>query len=245
MNNSIHNFDISNYSGSLDLLLSLVRDKKVDIKNINLIELADRYLEIINSLQENEIDLASDYLVMAATLLQIKSAMILAKDELPEEIEIDRQAILLKLAEYKAFQEVSEDLKLKEINRQAIFTKNPESTEGFKLEHDESILEGHSNMVQIIIALRQMFEKTFAVKLKQAKFENFTLTPADQIIYIKELFKKHNELTFEMIFKLPSMNHFVITLLALLDLSRKQEIILTQNEQFGTITIAKGEAYES
>ncbi|WP_371246151.1 segregation/condensation protein A [Mycoplasmopsis agassizii] len=237
-------FDIGNYSGSLDLLFSLVKDKKVDIQEINLIELAEQYLAIIHNLQEQQIDLASDYLLMAATLLQIKAALILNPKDLPEEVEIDRQKILQRLAEYKAFQEVIEDLKLKEINRKAIFIKKQDNIQEFELEKDETLLDGHSSPVQIAIVLRQMFERNFAVKLRQAKFENFKLTPSDQIIYIKKLFLEKGELTFEEIFNLPSLSHFVITLMAVLDLSRRQEIVLRQDEQFGKIYISKGEAYE-
>lgn len=242
MNNT--NFNINNYSGSLDLLLSLVKDKKVNILEINLIELADRYLEIIHNLQDQQIDLASDYLVMAATLLQIKAALILNPKQLPEEIEIDKDRILQKLAEYKAFQEVVEDLKIKEEIRKEIYIKSPSNIDHLEIEKDESILDGYSSSVQIVIALRRMFERNFAIKLRQTKFENFTLTPNDQVIYIKNLFLEKSQLEFEDIFTLPSLSHFVITLMALLDLCRRQEIILKQDQQFGKIVIIKGELYE-
>nr|WP_318029373.1 hypothetical protein [Mycoplasmopsis bovis] len=89
-----------------------------------------------------------------------------------------------------------------------------------------------------------MFERTYAQQLRRTKLETFNLTPKDQIPFILNLFDSCDKVSFEMIFKQPSLNHFVITLLAVLDLSRRQIIRMYQDEQFSEIRFEKGPEYE-
>ncbi|EFF41766.1 segregation/condensation protein A [Mycoplasmopsis alligatoris] len=236
---------LDEFDGPLDLLLSLVQDKKVDIMSLNLADLATQYLEIINNLKDNQIDVAGDYLVMAATLIQIKARLLLAEPEVvDEQLQEDSRALLQRLAEYQQFKQVTSSLREHEVLRKDIYIKKPSELQEFILDHDSSRLDGNSNPFQLINVLRRMFERMYALKLRRTKLETFTLTPKDQEAYIKDLFRKHENVTFEMIFTLPSLNHFVITLVALLDLSRKQEILITQTTQYGEILINKGPEYE-
>ncbi|QSF13648.1 segregation/condensation protein A [Mycoplasma sp. Mirounga ES2805-ORL] len=239
-----YDIQLENFDGPLDLLLSLVKDKNIDIMDIDLSKLATAYLDIINKLQENEIDIAGDYLVMAATLLALKTKMMLYTPEEKPEIEVDKQEILQRLYEYQQFKEISKTLREQEQLRKEIFIKSPSDIEEFLVEDDETALDGTSNPLKLITVLRKMFERTYADQIKRTKLEHFNLTPKDQIPYILNLFDNHDEVTFEMIFKVPSLNHFVITFLAVLDLVRRQIITMSQSEQFGTINFAKGEAYE-
>ncbi|TNK87469.1 segregation/condensation protein A, partial [Mycoplasmopsis pullorum] len=89
---------LDDFDGPLDLLLSLVQDKKIDILQVNLVELATQYLNIINNLKENDIDIAGDYLVMAATLVQLKAKMILSDPVEKVQVEEDKNLILQRLA---------------------------------------------------------------------------------------------------------------------------------------------------
>ncbi|WP_406615274.1 segregation/condensation protein A [Mycoplasmopsis hyopharyngis] len=239
-------FDIKleNFDGPLDLLLSLVQDKNINIMDIDLADLATKYLAIIQSIQEQDIDIAGDYLVMAATLLQLKTRMLLYTPEEKPEIEEDKRAILARLAEYQQFKEIAGVLKNNELDRKNIFIKSPSNVEEFLVENDPTKLDGNSNPITLIKVLRQMFERTYANHLRQSKLETFTLTPKDQIPFIRSLFKNKKEVTFEEIFTVPSLNHFVITLIAVLELSKKQEIIINQKEQYGIITFTKGPEYE-
>lgn len=235
---------IENFDGPLDLLLSLVQDKHKDIMDIDVAQLASAYLSIIQDLQDHEIDLASEYLVMAATLLALKTKMILYTPEEKPEIEEDKKEILRRLYEYQQFKEISKALREREESRKEIFIKSPSDIEEFLIDDDKTQLDGHSNPLKLITILRKMFERTYAQKLRKTKLDHFQLTPQDQIPFILDLFKKHNEVTFEMIFSQPSMDHFVITFIAILVLVKSQKIILEQKEQFGTITFKKGPDYE-
>lgn len=235
---------IENFDGPLDLLLSLVQDKHKDIMDIDVAQLASAYLSIIQDLQDHEIDLASEYLVMAATLLALKTKMILYTPDEKPEIEEDKREILRRLYEYQQFKEVSKALREREESRKEIFIKSPSDIEEFLIDDDKTQLDGHSNPLKLITILRKMFERTYAQKLRKTKLDHFQLTPQDQIPFILDLFKKYDQVTFEMIFSQPSMDHFVITFIAILVLVKSQKIVLEQKEQFGTITFKKGPDYE-
>lgn len=239
-----YDIKLENFDGPLDLLLALVQDKNMDIMSVDLSALATEYLKIIDRLQENEIDVAGDYLVMAATLLALKTKMLLWTPEEKPEIEEDKREILRRLYEYQQFKEVSKALREQEALRKEIYIKKPSYIEEYLVQDDKSELQGHSNPLKLISTLRKMFERSYANQLKRTKLQHFNVTPKDQIPFIMNLFDENEVVTFEMIFTQPSLNHFVITLMAVLDLSRRQIIRLTQNEQFGEITFEKGPEYE-
>lgn len=240
------NFDIKldDFDGPLDLLLSLVQDKKISVFEINMAELTTQYLQIINNLKDSDINIASEYLVMAATLIQLKSKLLLNSPEEKEEVEIEKSNLLQQILEYKQFKEVSKTLKEKEELRDYIFIKEMSNLDQFILEKDNSKLDGTSNPVKLIMILRKMFERRFAQKLALAKLDTFKLTPKDQEGYIKNIFDNYENVTFDQIFNLPSLNHFVITLLALLDMARRQIIIIEQDEQFAELRFKRGPEYE-
>ncbi|VEU75520.1 segregation and condensation protein A [Mycoplasmopsis maculosa] len=242
--NSKYDIKLENFDGPLDLLLALVKDKNVDIMDVDVNELATAYLNIIQNLQDHEIDIASDYLVMAATLLAIKAGMMLYTPEEKPEIEENKKELLRRLYEYQQIKEISLILREHEESRKEIFIKRPSEIDEFLVDDDKSALDGTSNPLKLITILRKMFERTYAQSLRKTKLETFTLTPKDQIPHILNLFDNHEKVTFEMIFKQPSVNHFVITLLAILDLARRQIIIIHQDEQFGELSFEKGPEYE-
>lgn len=238
------NLKLNNFDGPLDLLLSLVKDKHMDVLEIDLAELATEYLKMIEVLKDQDIDLASEYLVMAATLLQLKAKMLLERPDQKEEVKKEKEDILRQLAEYQQFKKISSELRSKEELRKGIYIKTASDYTPYAYQVDESKLDGKSDAIKLIIALRKMFERVNASKLRETTIEKFNLSPADRRIELIKLFKTKQEVTFEDIFSVPSMNHFVVTMLTILDMSRRQELILTQDEQFGEIRIMKGQIDE-
>ena len=232
-------FKLENFEGPMDLLLTLVKEKKMDIHDIDLSKLASEYLKLIDKLKTKNIDLASEYLVIASTLIQIKAKLILNNPEEEKSIEKDKQELLKQLIEYQKFKEISKSLKDKEEQRRDFFIKKTHDYANFKQEEDPSKLSGSSDMIKLIMSLRKMFERVNANRLRQTTIEKFNLSPATRRLQLIELFKQKNP-TFEEIFSVPTLNHFVVTMLTILDMARKQEVILIQEEQFGDIKIRKG-----
>ena len=231
---------INNFNGPLDLLLELVKGKQMDIFDINLAELATEYVKLIEKLKETDINLASEYLVMAATLIQLKARILLETPEAKEEVNKESKDLIRQLVEHQQFKKVAEDLKNKEEKRDSIYIKETENYDNFQLEEDETKLDGSSNAVKLIMQMRKMFERINSNQLKETTIEKFNLSPAQRRVEIIKLLKGNSNPTFEEVFTVPSMNHFVVTMLTILDMSRKQELIIDQNEQFGNITLKKG-----
>ena len=231
---------INNFNGPLDLLLELVKGKQMDIFDINLAELATEYVKLIEKLKETDINLASEYLVMAATLIQLKARILLETPEAKEEVNKESKDLIRQLVEHQQFKKVAEDLKNKEEKRDSIYIKETENYDNFQLEEDETKLDGSSNAVKLIMQMRKMFERINSNQLKETTIEKFNLSPAQRRVEIIKLLKENSNPTFEEVFTVPSMNHFVVTMLTILDMSRKQELIIDQNEQFGNITLKKG-----
>lgn len=233
------NLKINDFDGPLDLLLELVRDKQMDILEIDLVQLATQYIEIIDKLKDRNIDLASEYLLMASTLLQIKSKGVL---DGPKAVQESKEAkdILKQLAEYQQFKKISEALRTKEAQRSSFYIKKPSDYSPFQPKIDESRLDGSSDAIKLIMSLRKMFERTYAEKYRQATIEAFNLSPADRRLELIKIMETKEDLKFEDFFSVPSMNHFVITVLTVLDMARKGELILSQDEQYGEIKIEKG-----
>lgn len=239
------NFSLSCFNGPLDLLLELIRKKNVDIFDVDLVEVATQYLKIIEDLQAKDIDVASEYLVMASELIYIKARLILADPEEVKEVEEDKMKILRLIAEYQEFQRISKDLKVQEAKRKEVFIKKPSNTDDFIKEIDDAALDGFGTTSKLIKTLRKMFERNYADKLRKIKLETFNLSPAERREQIREIIDKNNLTTipFELLFTVPSLNHFVITLIAILDMSRREELILEQDDQFEEIIIKKGVNY--
>lgn len=234
------NITIENFDGPLDLLLSLIKDKKMDVFSIDLSELATAYLKVIDKLKNSNLDLAAEYLVMASSLLQLKSKMLLEVPGEEKAIEEERKNILSMLAEYQQFKKIAGELRDKEQNRKKIHIKKVNDYSPYQIEIDPSQLDGKSNAIKLVQVMRKMFERVHAQKLRSTTIEKFNLSPAERRLELIELLKNTDNPTFEQFFDVPTINHFTVTVLTVLDMARKQELILKQDDQFGEITIKKG-----
>ncbi|AAZ43517.1 segregation/condensation protein A [Mycoplasmopsis synoviae] len=234
-----YEFNLQNYSGPLDLLLELVKDKKISILDINVLELANQYLKIINEIKNTNLDIAAEYLNYATIFIYMKAKYLSNK---PEDIEIvtqEKQKLINDLIEYKQFKEIKDALSTFQKSRQEIYIKKPSNVDEFIIESDSSRLDGHSSITTLISTLRKMFERVFAQELRKANFSTVKINSADQIKFIKNVFGQRSEVKFEEIFIQSSLTHFVITLIALLDLARQQFLTLKQDSQYGEIKILR------
>ena len=221
----------------------MVKEKNINITDIDIAELANQYLEIVKHLQDNDFDIASEYLVMAATLLQLKARMVLQDPEVEEEIKQEKKRLLEQIAEYEKFKEISITLREHETERKNYYEKRPEDVTEFVRETDDSILDGHANSSRLVVTLRKMFERTYAEMIRNIKITTIAVSPEEQKKRIIELFRHKNELNFKEVFHVPTMGHFVITLLAVLDLARQQIVVMQQHGDTD-ITFTKGVEYE-
>ena len=123
-----YNFVINDFEGPLDLLLHLIKTSKMDIYDLSIEEITKQYLDFIKSMKELNLDIASEYLVMASELIEIKSKLLLPnnKDLDEDEYEEDpREALINRLLEYKKYKDMIDTFKELESSRKDIFTKEP------------------------------------------------------------------------------------------------------------------------
>jgi len=137
-------FNLETFKGPLDLLLVLIKKNKVNIYDIPISEILDQYLQVMAEMKELDLEISSEFLVLAATLLQIKSRMLLPKEDEDEEQEDPREELVKRLLEYKAFKEKSEFLRERENEGYKMFFKLPEIIEAPPVVYDYTNLDGEA-----------------------------------------------------------------------------------------------------
>lgn len=226
---------LDNFEGPLDLLLHLIKEAKIEIKDVFVSEVTEQFLLYINGLELLDVEKASEYLNMAATLLEIKSKSVLPAEEDPlDELEDPEQALIRKLEEYKLLKEAS--VKLKEQENVDRFYKAPDKSVGnVKIVYNDFNLDG------LISAFSKLLMKVDDKKrqentLKEIPKEVFTVK--DKIDHIKDTLLKRQEMSFFELF--PSVygkNELITTFQALLELLKFQYLAVEQNGVFDDITI--------
>lgn len=244
-----YNVKIDTFEGPLDLLLHLINRLEIDIYDIPVKEITEQYLLYIHTMKELQLDIASEYLVMAATLLAIKSKMLLPKQEdelLDEEIDIDyeedpREELMNRLIEYRKYKEAAEDLKVLEEERSQIFTKPPSDLS----EYVKDISVDHSLDVNLYDMLGA-FQKLLRRKKLQKPLS--TRITRQEIPIEKRMEEIINELRgfkgkkkFTDLFPYHDKNHIVVTFLAILELMKNNSIFIEQQNNFSDIFISSME----
>ncbi len=218
------------FEGPLDLLLFLVKQNNINIYDIPIAEITSQYLSYIERMEFFDVEVATEFLIMAATLLQIKSKMLLPKEELPEEQEEDpRKELVERLLEYKKFKEVGAFLKEKEIQRQEVFFREvfPE----FK-DQDFSL---DVSLYDLVTAFHKVY---FKAKPEVKEIIEQEISVEDRIAEIISFLEGKKFVSFSSLFlKDMSKSYLIVTFIALLELVFLKKIILKQNRLFGQIRV--------
>ncbi len=245
----IYNVKIDAFEGPLDLLLHLIHTLEIDIYDIPVAEITEQYLLYIHTMKELELDVASEYLVMAATLLAIKSKMLLPKYE--EELEADdefsyevdpREELVEKLLEYKKYKQVAVELKTLEQERSLMFSKPP--TDLSHLLKDVSVPKRELNITlyDMLGAYHKMLRRK---KLQKPLHTKVTKQEISIEIRMKEVLteirSRTGRVSFGNLFPYHDRGHIVITFLAILELLKRNEIFAEQENNFAELFIASKE----
>ena len=134
----MYQITINDFEGPLDLLLHLIKKQDMDIMDISIEEITKQYLEFIEKMEEMNLNVASEYLIMAAELLEIKSSILLPKKEVEDEEEEDpRENLINRLIEYKKYKEITGEFEKLEESRKKYFTKEMEDLSVYRDEESE------------------------------------------------------------------------------------------------------------
>lgn len=226
------------FEGPLDLLLHLIKQYEIDIYDIPLAEIADQYTTYIHTMKYLELNIASEYLVMAATLIELKSQMLLPNqtptftDE--EYVEDPREALMKRLIEYRKYKQAVEVLKEK--NTQQTFTRSPETIN--PLHKEQSVERGNVSIYDMIGALHKLFERKKWEAPLETRITRHEIPIEQRMEEILSLIKKTDRcVTFDDLFTYPSRSHIVVTFIALLELMKNNAIYCRQEKNFESLYI--------
>lgn len=227
---------LSNFEGPLDLLLHLVKDGNTNIFDINIVEITDKYLNYIKKEESLNINVSSEYLVMAAELMYLKSKSLLPMDNSKEEDdtdEITKENLINRLLEYQRYKEITGKFKELEKERKEIYIKGPEKIR----EYTSEKIEGEASVEDLLNAFKSFLgrqeldkplettitKKEYSVKERKSGIRN--ILKDKKKVYLDELIEEFNK------------PYIVVTFLSILEMVKERDVIIFQNKNFDKILV--------
>ena len=231
---------IDNFEGTLDLLCHLIDKNKMDIYDIKINEIADQYIEYLNQMEEMNLDIASEFIMMASTLIYLKSKSLLPKQEEAEE-ELTEEELIQRIIEYKKYKEIIKKLKVNYEENSKIFLGNQEQIElpkkRIEKEYDKDLIP---NLYKTLLEKNEEKINKNAENIEKiAITDNYTVTSK-----VKEMFKaliKNNKFVFNKLFSLKEHNkqEVVTAFSGLLEMSKRDKVNTKQEDLFEDIIVEK------
>ena len=227
-------FKLDEFSGPLDLLLHLIKENKMDILNIEMEKITDQYMEYLNKMEEMNLEVTSNYLVLASELLYIKSKMLLPrpKEEVEEE-EDPRSELVTRLLEYQTYKEITKTLKEKEELRKEIYTKAPEDIKDYMTEGVN--ITDELNIDDLVDAFKKFLLRQKENKPIHTQVTEKEVTVAERRKRIKDIIFKKKKVSFFELFEDYSREYVVATFLAVLEMAKAGELTIKQEKTFDDI----------
>ncbi len=238
-----YNIILESFEGPLDLLLNLISKTKIDIYDIPIHIITKQYMEYIYNMEKMNLEIPSDFLIMASTLIEIKSKMLLPKEKVifeGEEFELDpRDELVKRILEYKKYKEAAEDLREFEKEKSKTYYKPKEDLTIFE---NESIDFNNFNLDLLISSVNRILDKKGLPKelndIKQIKREEYKGSDCiDKIL--KELERKKRIYFNDLIDCYSEKNEIISYFLSLLELIRNKDILVIQESAFSDLIIEK------
>lgn len=225
---------IDAFEGPLDLLLHLIKESKVDIWDIKIVDITDQYLNYIKSMEKLNLNIASEYLVMASELMEMKSKLLLPRTQLEEEEEEDpREKLIQKLIEYQKYKEMTKNFKELETDRHEFFTKAPENLKEYAPEG--TIVNSDLSLDDLMKAFSKFLERKEHEKPLATTVTKKEITVEERRNSIRNILKSKKKVDFFELFDVVTKEYIVVTFLAVLEMARKQELIIYQENNFDNI----------
>lgn len=229
---------INEFEGPMDLLLHLIKISDIDICDISIEEITKQYLDYITAMESLDLDIASEYLIMAAELLEIKSAMLLPRPTTPEdEYEEDpKEKLIQRLLEYKKYKEMTSEFKKLEEERKQIFTKELSDLNEYK--QNDNIDLGDIDLDSLIFAFNKFLERKKMDEPLNTKITKKEYSISERSHEIRNVLKNKKNVHFEELFDVLTKDYIVVTFLSILTMAKKQEIEIKQNKNFDSIILS-------
>ena len=228
-------FKINDFEGPLDLLLHLIKESKMDIMNIEIEVITDQYMKFLNEQEKMNLEISSEYLVLASELLEIKSKLLIPNNKVEDsEDEIDpREELINKLLEYEAYKNITKVLQEKELLRKDIYTKYPENISNYIPENKE--IHSDVSLDDLINAFQKYYQRKIDNKPLNTKVTLKEISVSSRRSDIRRVLKKKGKVSFFELFPVSSREYIVATFLAILEMAKNRELKITQNDTFDDI----------
>ena len=228
------------FEGPLDLLLHLIDKNKIDIYDIPIVEITNQYMEYIKAMEKEDLNVMSEFLVMAATLLDIKCKMLLPKEVNEDGEEEDpRQELVEQLLEYKMYKYMSYELKDRELESERVMYKTPTiPREVMEYEQPVNLDELLGNLTLQKLnhifkdVMKRQVDKIDPVRSKFGKIEKEEVTVSDKLVFVTDYAREHKKFSFRtLLTKQSTKTQIVVTFLALLQLMKEGVLYIEPQEQ--------------
>ena len=231
--------------GPLDLLLHLLEKNKVNIYDIPIVEITSQYMEYINEMKRHDLNIVSEFLVMAATLLDIKSRMLLPKEETQEEEEDPRAELVQKLLEYKMYKCMSYELKDRQMDAQKTLFKRP--TIPREVSQYEEPVDLQELMADVSLrrlndifksVMRKREDKIDPIRSRFGKIEKEEVSLEERMGYLEQYALTHRRFSFRGLLEAQSSKmEIIVTFLSILELMKVGKILISQERIFDDIFV--------
>lgn len=231
-----YEINIPEFEGPLDLLLHLIKKSNIDINEISIDEITKQYLNYINRFKKMNLNIASEYLVMAAELIEMKSSSLLPRQDNDEDSyeEDPKEQLINRLLEYEKYKNLTSTFKDLENYRNQVYTKEPSTL----LEYvDEEVANFGVDLNDLLNAFSKFLEQQKLDKPLNTKIANKEYSIAKRCFEIKKILKEKKKINFTDLFDYFTKEYVVVTFLSILSMSRKQEIEIEQENNFKDIII--------
>ena len=233
------NILIGDFEGPLDLLLHLIKKSKMEIFDIEISKITEEYIKYINSMKELNLDIASEYLVMASELIESKSKKLLPiKEEKEDEEDINpEEELKRRLIEYKKYKESTEVFRNLEEKRSYYYTKSPENMKKYSLEKLEN--DGNVSLFDLLDAFQKLLERREASKPRNTKIARKEMSVKERVVKIRDILRVKKKVSFIELFDDFSKPYVVVTFLSVLEMVKGREINIKQDNNFGDIYLER------
>ena len=227
-------FVIDDFEGPLDLLLHLIKEKKMDLLNLKIEVIIDEYLNFIDKMERMNLDIASSYLVMASELIEMKSRLLLPRLEEETEEEDPKETLVNRLIEYQKYKDLTSDFKELESERKMIYTRLPENLKEYN-EENKLINNSDITLDDLLLAFKKFLERKKLEEPLTTKVTKKEMSVEERTVSIRNILKKKNKVNFLELFDVLNKEYVVVTFLAILEMAKKNEIKISQDSKYGDI----------
>ncbi len=231
---------IGDFEGPLDLLLHLIKKSKMEIFDIEISKITKEYLNYIEKMNEMNLDIASEYLVMACELVEMKSKKLLPYTDLSDdetESEDAEAELKKRLIEYKKYKDSISSFKSLEEKRNNYYTKSPESLKEYSAEMIEN--DGSVSVFDLLDAFKKLLEREEYNKPQTTKITRKELSVKERIDNIRVILKNKSKVNFIDLFEEITKPYVVVTFLSVLEMAKNKEIIIKQDNNFSDIYLER------